>query len=147
MGLMEGDANSPTIEEMTHTEEVRGSDAYGRSLIDAFGLGSDYMAVMTAWEWRASVISAAYPWAPAFGRMGVIGQSYFDLAQPLVFSAIAGTPAQLKTGPQSISALKALLSPNWRIRILFGPTLRKIPLSFALFPYTLNSAVQWFSTT
>lgn len=145
LGIMEGDAGVPTIEVQTHHELINSTDAYGKSTIGAIYQGQDVYAQMTTIEWIAGVRAAFWPYASTVGEIGVIGRELTDLGAALVLTAIASTPAA-SVGYATITATEAFLAPNYNFKILFGPTLRKVPLRFQLLPYT-STQDKWFVTT
>lgn len=143
MGIMEGDAGVPTIESTNHAEPVNNSDAYGKSLLDAIYQGGDYFASFQCMEYRTGSIAAFWPFG-AMGVMGVIARLYFDMSAALVLTAIAGTPAAAT--PATLTASKSILAPGFNGRLLYGPTLRKVPIRLALLPFT-STGVRWFTQT
>src|SRR5947208_3246351 len=92
VGIFEGDAGVPTLEPANKAEPVASTDAYGKTTIDAFYQGGDWFMSMVCIEYRAGSLAMLWPFG-ALGVMGVIGRRLYDLALPLVLTAIAGTPA------------------------------------------------------
>src|SRR5437660_1779663 len=76
---------------------------------------------------------------------GVIGRLLYDLSQALVLTAITGTTAS--ASPATLTAAKTILLPGFTPRLSYGPTLRKIPLRFRLFPNVIGGNVGWYSLT
>jgi len=145
LGVMLGDSGLPTIENSNKGEPVANTDAYGKTTIDAIYQGGDYFASMTCLEYKANTIAAWWPFG-SLGVMGTIGRLYYNLSQPLVLTAVAGTPAA--SSPATLTASKAILAPGFSSRLLFGPTLRNVPLRFQLLPYLIGGTTAgWFSTT
>jgi len=143
VGMFEGDAGLPTIEQVTHAEVVANTSRYGKSTIDAIGQGADWFAGYTCEEYRPGSIAAFWPFA-APGLMGIISRLYFEMASPLVFTVVAGTPAV--GAPNTLTANKAILAPGFNTRLLFGPTLRKVPIRQILLPYdTGGGIVGWYT--
>lgn len=145
-GMMEGDAGSPTIEQTVHSEPVNNTSTYGKSRIEDFYLGADWFASFTCLEFRTGSISCFWPFG-ALGLMGVISRAMSGLAAALVLTAVTGTPAQVAGSFNSVTAPLAILAPGFNSRLLFGPTLRKVPIRQVLYPSTINSNVGWISTT
>ncbi len=147
LGLMQGDAGVPTLSHTNKAQPIDSTDAYGRATIDSIHLGIDWFIAFTAMEYsKAGVMAAWFPWHATLGKMGVIGRLYFSLAQALVMTAIAGTPAA--TSPATLTASKSIGAPNFNTQILFGPVLRTLPMRLQLFPYIVSSSeVGHFSTT
>lgn len=143
MGIMEGDSGVPTIENTNHGEPVNNTDAYGKSTIDGIYQGGDYFAQFMCMEYKAGSIAAFWPFG-ALGVMGVIARLYYDMAAALVLTAVAGTPAA--TSPATLTATKSILAMGFNGRLLFGPTLRKVPIRLQLLPFT-SSGVKWLTQT
>lgn len=147
MGIFEGDSGVPTVQHQLHAEMINNTDAYGKSLIDSVYQGSDYSFQATALEWAAKTVSVAFPWNATWGRMGVIGRLFYDLAQALVMTSVVGTPARnAAPAATSITASKTLVHPQYNVNIAFGPLLRRLPVRLAMFPYDSGGNIIWFST-
>jgi hypothetical protein len=135
-GIMEGDAGVPTIEQTNFAEEVNNTDKYGKTSIDAIYQGGDWFAQFTCIE-APKGLALFWPFG-AFGVMGIIGRLYYSMASSLVLTAISGVPAS-----GSITAAQAILAPGYNTKLLYGPTLRKVPIRQKLFPGSSG----WVSTT
>lgn len=146
VGMTEGDAGSPTIEQTVHSEPVNNSSTYGKSRIEDFYLGADWFASFTCLEYRAGSIACFWPFG-AMGVMGIISRAMSGLAAALVLTAVTGTPAQVAASYNTVTAPLAILAPGFNARLLFGPTLRKVPIRQVLYPANISSVVAWFSTT
>lgn len=144
LGIFEGDAQVPAIEWVHKTEPIANTDAYGKTTIDHIGQGLDAFFSGTCLEYKAGPISAMWPLSTTLGRLGVIGRLYYDIAAALVLTAIAGTPAV--TSPATLTASRSILAPGFNVKLLYGPTLRKVPLRLQLLPYT-STVVVFFTTT
>lgn len=145
VGMLEGDAGLPTIEQTTKAEAVDNTSTYGKSTIDAIKQGADWFASFTCLEYKAGSIAAFWPFGTP-GLMGIISLLYFNLAAPLILTVVAGTPAV--GAPNSLTASKAILAPGFNSRLLFGPTLRKVPIRQILLPFnTGGGVVGWYSQT
>lgn len=143
---MLGDSGLPTIEHSSKAEPIANTDAYGKTTIDAIYQGADYFASMTCLEYKAGSTAAWWPFSATKGVMGVIGRLYYTMSLPLVLTAVAGTPAA--TSPATLTATRAILAPGFGTRILFGPTVRNVPLRFQLFPYlTGGTTPGWYTET
>lgn len=134
LGMFEGDAGVPTLEHLVKSEPVDNTATYGKATLDHIYQGVDYFISMICLEYRAGPLAAFWPWASTLGQMGIIARLAYDLSAPLVLTTIAGTPAAT-TGPATLTANKTILTPGFMPRVLFGPTLRKIPLRLQLLPY------------
>lgn len=140
LGIFEGDAGVPTLEHMTKSEPVGNTSAYGKMVIDEIYQGADWFLSMTCIEWDDGPKTALWPYDAVLGHAGVIGRLLFDLSDAIVMTAIAGTPAA-SLGPATVTASNAIILPGYVPRILFGPTLRKVPLRFRLFPYLVSGSL------
>ena len=145
VGMMEGDQGCPTLEQNTHAEMVNNTTTYGKSQIDGVYQGADWFAAYTCEEYRTGSIAAFWPYG-TFGLMGVIARLLFGLSAPLVLTVVAGTPAV--GSPNTVTASKAILAPGFNGRLLYGPTLRKVPIRQVLFPFdTGGGVIGWFTQT
>lgn len=147
LGIHEGDAGVPAIEQRTEAELIQSSDAYGSMIIDGFWRGGNFTYQGVLQEWRSGSKSALWPYASTWGQHGVIARRLYDLAQPLVLTAVTGTPAQVAGDPNTLTASRAILMPGFSQKILFGPTLRKIPLQMLLLPFLSGGNVVSFTLT
>lgn len=143
VGMMEGDAGVPTLEQTSHAELISNTTTYGKSAIDGFYQGADWFASFTCLEYKPGSVAAFWPYG-LMGQMGIISRSLFALSAPLVLTVVAGTPAA--GSPNTISANNAILAPGFNGRLLYGPTLRKVPIRQILFPFNSGS-ITWFTQT
>lgn len=134
LGVLESNGSSdPAIEMIPLAEAVNGTDGWGDADIDFISRGSNAFCQVICKEYKAGSIGAAWP----FGGWGyfltaglTMGNSY---AKVLVLTAVAGTTAA--SAPASVTANYCLPAPNNPTRLLYGPTLRKVPIRFQLLPY------------
>jgi hypothetical protein len=145
LGVFEGDAGLPTVEHTASAEEIGNTSAYGKSVIDAVYQGANWFSAFTCIEYKAGPIAAFWPYSATLGVMGTIGVLLYSISQALVLTAIAGTSASAT--PATLTAAKAILQPGFTGRLNYGPTLRRVPLRFRLFPYITASTVVWFVQT
>lgn len=138
LGFM--DDNGYEIEQQTHGEMVDRTDLYGQSLMDwVHQGGSVFMtfACMTFQRAVNAIKNVFYPWAQ-FGVLKddarPIGRLASNVAQILLLSAVAGTPAAT-SGPLAITAYKAILPPGSNLRLMYATRVRKVPCRLALLPY------------
>ena len=129
-----------------HQAPVR-SDYYGDSLLDLIYRGQDVSAMFTSLEYSNSPLGAGWPWAATWGQMGVVGRLACgsSIAQPLVLTAVTGTPAA--ASPATITGSKAIVAEGHSLELLFANQVRTVPLAWNLLPYTSGDTVLWFSTT
>lgn len=145
LGVLEGDQGLPTNEANVEGEDVGNTSAYGKSVIDTIYQGANWMASMTCMEYRAGSVAAFWPLNAILGRMGVMGRRMYDISAPLIYTAIAGTSAA--ASPATLTASKAILTVRSAGRLVYGPTVRRVPLRFRLYPYTSGGNVVWFTQT
>lgn len=144
LGIMEGDAGVPTIYPAIKGQPIDNTDKYGKSRIDGIYLGADWFAAFVAMEYKAGTKGVVWPFA-TWGQMGVIGRLWYNLAQPLVLTAVSGTPAA--SSPASLTASKALIDPGAQPRLVYGPSLRTLSCLMTLLPYDSGGSVVWFTET
>lgn len=143
LGLLKNDDGLPTLELTNEGEDITG-DAYGRSVIDGIYQGGNAFIGLTCEEYKAATLAAWWPFSSR-GRMGLIGRLHYDMALPLVLTAVAGTPAA--SSPATLTATRAFPSPGTQRRVVFGPTLRTLPLRWRLYPYSSGGNVVWYTET
>lgn len=129
-------------------EMIDKTDAYGDSPIDSVARGVSVQISGIFKETLAKVINAVSPYntyAPTgtssftHPTVGVLDSS---VGQSLVLTAIAGTPAA--STPTSLTSANVAVTTD-PINQLWGPTLRKTPFSFQLYPYS-SSGIKLFTT-
>lgn len=134
IGVLESNGSTdPAIEMIPLAEAINQTDGWGDADIDYISRGSNAFAQVICKEYKAGSIGAAWPYGAwgSFLTAGLtMGNSY---AKVLVLTAISGTTAA--AAPASVTATWALPAPNNPIRILKGPTLRKVPIRWVLLPY------------
>lgn len=146
IGICLGDEQSPLLEYTNLQKPIDNTDRYGRSIVETIYTGGNWFAQYTALEYKAGPLAVAFPFgASAAGVMGTIARLGSDIAQSLVFTSTAGTPAA--STPTTITAAKALLAPNWNVRLLYGPTLRMVPIRQVLLPYDSGGTIYWATST
>lgn len=136
------------IEHSLSQEDIVGQDM-GDSVQDGVYRGGNMFINMTLMEYSQSSAMLALWWvhSQVLGRMGQVGtlmqQTY---SQPLVLTAVAGTPAL--GNPTTITCAHAALAANFDVRLLLAPRLRRVPLRLRLYPYSDGAGHNlWFSTT
>jgi hypothetical protein len=131
--MMQGGQGVPTIRQVNPGTPIDNTDRYGRSMIDAIHMGLNALAAFTCEEFRAGSLAAFWPFAALWGRIGVVGKLYYNMAAPLVMTAVAGTTAY--GSPFVLQGSKAILAPQFDGSLLFGPELRTVPIRQVLLPY------------
>lgn len=138
------------IEHSIAQEDIIGQDM-GDSVQDGVYRGGNMFISCTLMEFSTSSAMLALWWmhSAVLGRMGKIGTLIqANFAQALVLTALAGTPAASGGNVSTLTAAKVALAPNFDVRLLFAPRLRRVPLRLRLYPYSdgANNTL-WFSTT
>lgn len=133
------------LEEIHYAEAVRG-DNLGDTVQDYVNRGKDVFinAVFEECD-LAAVARAMFPGAnlnaPNFlnyqGSVPQVGTLHTNLAGALVLTAVAGTTAV--ASPATLTALKAVIAPNYAMRRAMASRLRKIPMRFQLLPYVVST--------
>ena len=141
MGIMEGDSGVPTVSQSNEGENIGNTDKYGKAVIDTIYQGANHYAQFMCMEYKASTIAAWWPFGNQ-GIMGVIARLGFTMAAPLVLTAVSGTPAA--SSPASLTSTYGILSPGYNTQLLFGPTLRKLPIRMLLYPYS-SGGIAWYT--
>ena len=138
------------IEHSVSQEDIVGQDM-GDSVQDGVYRGGNMFISFTLLEFSISSAMLSLWWmhSNTLGRMGKIGTLIQqNFAQSLVLTALAGTPAAGGGAVGSLTAAKCCWAPNFDVRILFAPRLRRVPLRLRLYPYSDGASNNvWFSTT
>lgn len=122
------------LEWSTFEEPVIG-DNMGDTPQDGVYTGASAFVNVVLQEYNASAASSAFwPWSASFGTLGLVGRMKWDLSHSLVLTAVSGTRAA-SIGPSTVTFPAAVLAANFPVRMLFGPTLRNVPLRMQAFPY------------
>lgn len=121
-------------------QEVRESDAYGMTLVEAIWRGVNWRLRFRGLEFNKAGILAAIQ---AFGASGApsttftptlsnIGGRYTAFAQALVLTAILGNPP---TFVQTLTASNAIVAPQSNVEYLMTSKVREAPFEMVLLPY------------
>jgi hypothetical protein len=121
-------------------QEVNASDAWGMTLLEAIWRGVNWKMRFRSLIFNAPGILASLQ---AFGSTGApsttftptlanIGARYSTYSQPLVLSAILGSPP---TFVQSFTAQNAIVSPQSNVSYLMTSKVREAPFEMVLLPY------------
>lgn len=130
-------------------KKIKDTSTYGDTLIDGIYRGMEAVQLMVTFkEWLTNVQKAIWPYgtAPLDGTLGTIGRLDSNLAQPIVLTAVAGTPAATN-GPLTFTANLAILSDANDVDILFGPDERDVPVLFDLMLYDSGGVKRFFAIT
>src|SRR5256885_1160980 len=82
VGIFEGDASVPTLEQTTKAEPVANTDKYGKTMIDGIYQGADWKMTFTCIEYKAGSLTPFWPYG-TLGLMGVIGRLLYGLSSAL----------------------------------------------------------------
>lgn len=145
LGIFAGDGGLPTLEFASTSEPIGNTSAYGKTVIDEIYQGVNPTMSMTCEEYKAGPIAAFWPYHATLWRLGTIGVLMYTLAQALVLTAVTGTSAS--ASPASFTASKTILLPGFATRLVYGPTLRTVPLRFRLYPFDSAGAVVFATQT
>ncbi len=136
---------------VTHQDEVRGTDAYGNSLLQTIYRGADWRLRALFKEYRQANMNAAWNFGRAANNalspvMGVIARLGTDIGHAIVLTSTAGTPAA--TNPTSLTALSVVSAPGANHSIGFTSKERTVPVELVLLPYDIGGGTPaWFTCT
>lgn len=138
-------------------QEIRASDAYGMTLVEAIWRGLNWRLTFRGLEWNKAGILASMQ---AFGSTGAasttftptlanIGDRWSKYSQSLVLTAILGNPP---TFVQTLTALSANIAPESNTEAMMTSKMREAPLEMVLLPYqttvgSLSNVNLSFTTT
>lgn len=133
-------------------QNIEGTDHYGDSLLDYVYRGGNVSVSFTLMSYTKAIAAAVlWPFAANTYRMSIaatpIGRLASDIAEALVLTVVANTPADTLNAPNSITANLAILAPGFNFELLYDSRLREVPVRLALLPYTDTGAVVWAITT
>ena len=144
VGLLEGIVK---FQQTAHAQDVRCS-RYADSVIDGVYRGANAFITLQIKEWNADTKRIMWPFnTEDLGTSGIIGRSMFDMAKPLVLTAVQGTPAYLK-GPRTRTFPRVIFAPEHNIEVIFGAEERNVPILLRVFPVVDNPAsaiLRWFT--
>lgn len=129
-----------------HAQAIDGTSPYGDMKIDGVYRGVTGRLLVTFVEWNAATKKAIWPWDAVngiTGAVGVIGRLQSDLAVSVVLTPQVGSPAAAAGG--TFTAMKAILSEENEIGVLFGPRNRDMPVVLDLLPYDDSGTIRIFS--
>ena len=108
-------------------------DALAETPQDAILRGAEMFIAVTGIEYNAAgMLNAFWPLASTIYDMGVIGRLDTAVADSLVLTALAGTPAA--AAPATATFLLTTLAEGFPVELLFAPDLREVPLRFRVYP-------------
>ena len=134
--------DGPSLEFSAQVDPIIG-DNLGGSMQDGIYRGGDCFIDMVLQEYNAAGARFAfYPWNTAFGTIGCVGALLSAYADQLVATPL--NPTCTGAGTLVFTGFKAVLAPNFPIRILMGSRLRNVPIRMQLLPYDDGGTKKWF---
>lgn len=137
----------------TKTQNIEGTDAYGDSLIDMIYRGANMNVAFSMMSSSKAVTAAILcPWTTDLyvlrSTAAPVGRLASDLAEVLVLTAEANTPAAAAAGPATLTANLAILAPG-SVELLFDSRLREVPIRMNLLPYDtgVNGVIRFATVT
>lgn len=132
-------------------QDLNDTDQFGGTLIEGVYRGGNFRVRSRTKEWNTGMQGAFQVYgkvsagvAPSFA-LGIVGRKYSAIAQALLLTATAGTPAA--AAPATLTVTQALLAPNTNLDIGFTSKIREVPLEWICLPYTVSSDTVPFTTT
>ena len=126
------------LEFVHYDEEVRG-DNFAQAVQDLITRGSDAFLSATLLEYNAAAMTAvAWPTHATFGRIGQVGRVSASaiggatIAKETILTHVQGTTAT--NTPATLTLALSRLPPNFPIRLLFAPRLRRVPIRLQALP-------------
>ncbi|MGH8743513.1 MAG: hypothetical protein ACREUY_04465 [Burkholderiales bacterium] len=108
-------------------------DALAQTVQDRIIQGAELFVSARLIEYNAAgAQNAFWPLSSTIYDMGVIGRLDSAIADSLVLTAVASTPAA--AAPASATFLLTTLAEGFPVELLFAPDLREIPLRLAVLP-------------
>ena len=121
-----------TVESSLFEQDITG-DALAQTVQDTVLQGAEMFVGCTGIEYNAAGMQNAFwPLSATIYDMGVIGRLRSAVADSLVLTAVAGTPAAAV--PATATFLLAMLAAGFPVGLLFAPALRTVPLRFRVLP-------------
>lgn len=108
-------------------------DALAQTPQDAIVQGAEMFVAARLIEYNAAgALNAFWPLAATIYDMGVIGRLDSAVADSLVLTAVASTPAA--AAPATATFLLTTLAEGFPVELLFAPDLREVPLRMRVYP-------------
>lgn len=128
---------------------LRGGDMYLDMVLAEFGTLENNNAKGAFWHMSSTW--GKYDNA-MIGRLAVGADDANSIAKTLIMTriiAIGGGGVE-QTVPATMTYKRVILAPNYPVRMLFAPRLRRVPIRFQVFPYTDvadSNAKKYFTST
>ncbi|MEX2176192.1 MAG: hypothetical protein WD872_17655 [Pirellulaceae bacterium] len=108
-------------------------DALAQTPQDAIHQGAEMFVAARLIEYNAAgAQNAFWPFSTTIYDLGVIGRLYSAIADSLILTALAGTPAAAI--PATATFLLTVLADGFPVELLFSPDLREVPLRLRVYP-------------
>ena len=108
-------------------------DALARTVQDRIVQGGEMSIACRLIEYNAAgAQNAFWPLSGTIFDLGVIGRLDTAIADSLVLTAPAGTPAA--AAPATLTFLLTTLAEDFPVELLFAPDLREVPLRLGILP-------------
>jgi hypothetical protein len=134
------------IEQDSKAELIENTDAYGDAIVDWIYRGGNCRLSFLSDTYKAGAITPFWPWTATLGQgwsaAAPIGRLASAVAQAMVLTAIAGTPAA--AAPASVTATLSLLAPNSPAKLLYHSRLRKVQINLQVLPNNSSGTYSWF---
>jgi hypothetical protein len=112
-------------------------DNFAQAPQDAVYQGAEMFVQFTMIEYNASKAAAIFwPYGTTIYDMGVIGRLDVGVAEPLILTALAGTPAAAT--PATLTFADAILAEGFPVEWLYAPSLREVPIRQRIYPSSLG---------
>ena len=120
---------------------------WGRTIIDYIMQGAGCFAVCVVKEWHSGAKAFMWPFGATHGIMNEPGLLFSSFCQPLVLTALAGTPAATY-GPVTRTVPYCAVLPGHNLDITMGPMERNVVVAIGVLPEpsTSNSRKAKFFT-
>lgn len=133
-------------------QNIEGTDHYGDSLLDYITRGGNVSISFSMMSYTlATAANILNPFSANIYAMSAaatpIGRLATALAKVLVMTVVPNTPADTLNAPNTITANKSILAPNFNFELLYDSRLREVPVRLALLPYTDTAVTVWAITT
>lgn len=144
-----------TLRYRRSSEKINNTNLYGDSLIDGIFRGYGSVQLLATFkEWNVALQHAMFPHSgaspPVFdGIQGVVGTLDSAQAEPIVLSAVAGTPAASANvagvaNANTFTAAKAIIAPENDVEFLFAAKQTDVPILFDLLLYDDTGTKRFF---
>jgi hypothetical protein len=111
---------------------VRASQ-WGQAVIDYIMQSGGYFGVAVVKEWTTATKAFMWPFGADMGVINEPGLLFSSFCQPLVLTALAGTPAATY-GPVTRTYTYAATLPGHNLDVAFGPAERNVVVAVGVLP-------------